>query len=89
MFKIVALSRTTASTEGHSNAVLTSTPVISSDFCPLRNLPRQERAGGLELFSVLFEKSFEISLSCLASKIRPGETSAVTFEIGNLITCVT
>ena len=53
MFKIGVLSRTTASTEGRSNAVLTLTHVISSDFCTLRNLPWQESAGGLELFSCL------------------------------------
>ena len=57
MFTMAAPSRTTASTEGRSNVVLTSTHAISSDFCTVRILPLQESAGGLELFSCLKNSS--------------------------------
>ena len=57
MLTIAAPSRTTASTEGRSNAVLTSMHVIRSDFCPVRIFSLHEMAGGLEQFSCLKNSS--------------------------------
>ena len=57
MLTIAAPSRTTASTEGHSNVVLISTQGISSDFCPVRILPLIESEGELELFLSLRNSS--------------------------------
>lgn len=57
MLTIAVPSRTTASTEGCSKVGLTSTQVISSDFCPVCILLLIESKAGLELFSCLKKSS--------------------------------